>query len=76
VEQPRNPYLCLTIVAMLGACAALCIAGEILCAVRGVTTPGTLQLLASVCIGSLSSFLVAVPRGSTGFTDDRKRLPQ
>ena len=62
----RNPYLCLTIVLVLGAGGILGLAGIILIAYAGHDVPQALIAIVSAAFGSLASFLVMPPRGSVG----------
>jgi hypothetical protein len=62
----RNPYVCLTIVLGLISIAALGTSGLIAAAMTNKPVPESLIAIVSACIGSLSSFLVVIPRGSTG----------
>jgi hypothetical protein len=72
---PRNPYLCLAIVAFLGAAMLLAIGGIIVANSRGLEPSPALVALASGCVGSLSSFLVSVPRGSVGTDQEHVKKP-
>lgn len=63
---PRNPYLCLTIVGMLGGVMLLGMLGIVILSAMGKEPPASLVALASGAAGSLGSFLVSVPRGSAG----------
>lgn len=65
-EAPKNPYVCLTIVAILGSFGLLSLAGIIACVLLGHEAPSALIAIASGCGGNLASFLVSVPRGSLG----------
>ena len=67
--MPRNPYLCLTIVLTLGLTMLLGLGGVILLTFAGKEPPSSLVAVISGCAGSLSSFLVSVPRGSAGWDD-------
>lgn len=62
----KNPYLCLTIVCILGAAGGLCIAGLILLQLYGQKPPDSLIAIASATFGSLASFLVQPPKGQHG----------
>lgn len=64
--QPRNPYLCLAIVVMLGLLAVVATGGIVLANLGGRDSPSSLVAIVSTCIGALASFLVSVPRGSVG----------
>lgn len=68
---PRNPYVCLSIVLTLGLIAVVGIAGVVVSACRGGESSQALVAIVSACVGSLSSFLVAVPRGSHGHGGDQ-----
>lgn len=75
-QQPqRNPWICLTIVGLLGAVALVCVGGIIAASLRGVTPDNTLSFTLGTCIGSLSSFLVNVPRGSVGVPEPQPLGP-
>jgi hypothetical protein len=64
--QPRNPYLCLTIVGFIGVFGAIAIAGMVALCVVGRPIDPSIVGVAIGSLGSLSSFLVSVPRGSMG----------
>lgn len=64
--QPRNPYLCLTVVALLGAALILSVGAVLACVLAGQKPPDLFGYIATTALGSLASFLVAVPRGSVG----------
>lgn len=71
----RNPYLCLAIVTMLGLAGLLCGIGIILLPLYGKPVPESLPVLAGGVLGSLSSFLVAPPRGSAGAGGASAQVP-
>ena len=62
----KNPYVCLTIIIILGAFGLLSLGGIIACALLNKDVPSALIAIASGCGGNLASFLVSVPRGSVG----------
>lgn len=62
----RNPYLCLAIVGCLGLCAVIGTTGIIVSGAVGRGPEPALIAIISACIGSLSSFLVGIPKGSVG----------
>lgn len=62
----RNPYLCLTIVAILGVGGLIGVGGIIGLAACGKPAPEALIAIISGAFGALSSFLVSPPRGSLG----------
>jgi hypothetical protein len=68
----RNPYLCLAIVVGLIVTALSGTWGMVLVALNATDGPALLPALVALgatvttCLGSLSSFLVNVPRGSVG----------
>lgn len=64
--QPRNPYLCLVLVAFLGLAGLLGIGGIIFLAGQGITPPESLVAVSGGALGALSAFLTNVPRGSAG----------
>lgn len=64
--QPRNPYLCLAIVVSMAVCLNVGMIGILLMGYAGKEPPTSAVALVSTAIGSLSSFLVSVPRGSAG----------
>lgn len=63
----RNPYLCLTIVVMLGLGGFVGLLGMIFLAYNNKSAPEALIAVCSASWGSLASFLVMPPRGSVGF---------
>lgn len=65
----RNPWLCLSIVVVLGVCGLVGTAGMILLPAYGKEIPQALVAIVSGALGALSSFLVSPPRGSVGYTD-------
>lgn len=65
---PRNPYICIVIVAILGGAGILNSLGVILLALNGKEAPQAIVALASAALGALASFLVQVPRGTAGAT--------
>ncbi len=61
--MPRNLWLSLTIVGMLGLVALAGTTGIVFTALSGLKqNPPELVAIVSACIGALSSFLVSVPR--------------
>ena len=70
--QPRNPWLCVLIAACIGIVAVAGVVGTILVAMTGHDLPPSLVALAGAALGSLSSFLVSVPRGSIGNEEGSK----
>ena len=62
----RNPWLCIVIAGTLGVVAVTGMVGLVLLPAVGVESTGPLVAIVSGCVGSLSSFLVSVPRGSVG----------
>lgn len=60
--QPRNPWICLTIVLALASIGLVSVIGL---AIDG--TNNALPPLAVGALGALSAFLVNVPRNSVGF---------
>lgn len=70
--QPRNPYICLTIVVTLGLFGLMSVGGIVACALLSKDIPSALIAIASGCGGNLASFLVSVPRGSAGYGTDAK----
>jgi hypothetical protein len=69
VMPPRNPYLCLTIVLTLGITMLVGLGGIIMLTFADKEPPASLVAVVSGAAGSLSSFLVSVPRGSAGWGD-------
>lgn len=67
--QPRNPFICLAIVVTIGVTLLIGVAGMVLLSVNRIDVPASLVAIISTAIGSLSSFLVSVPRGSAGIGD-------
>jgi hypothetical protein len=68
---PRNPYICLAIIATLGTTLLIGTIGIIVLSFYGREPPQALVGIVGIAAGSLSSFLVSVPRGSAGWVDDR-----
>ena len=62
----RNPYLCLTIVVILGTCLIIGMSGIVYLGTHHLEVPPSLTALTAAAFGSLSSFLVSPPRGSVG----------
>jgi hypothetical protein len=73
MKMPRNPYLCLTIVIILGLVSFGGLAGIFALAFAGRPVPESLIAITSGAAGSLGSFLVMPPRGSVGMADDRSQ---
>lgn len=65
-QPPRNPWICLTIVVILGLFGLLSLGGIIACSLMQRDVPSALIAIASGCGGNLASFLVSIPRGSVG----------
>ncbi len=63
---PRNPWICIAIIGILGVVAVGGLAFIGVLALQGKPGSGELNLLVGGAMGSLSSFLVQVPRGSVG----------
>jgi len=57
----RSPYVCVSIVAILGAVAIIGSAGVVACAMLGKESPPALVAIVSTTLGSLASFLVHIP---------------
>lgn len=64
--QPRNPYLCLTIVVALAVAGLVGLVGMMGLTYAGREVPQAAVAIVSGAFGSLASFLVSVPRGSAG----------
>lgn len=73
--QPRNPWLCVSIVAFLGSGLLVGVGGIVACSLTGRDPHTSLSHIAIGCFGALASFLVAVPRGSVGYGADGKSKP-
>jgi hypothetical protein len=69
----RNPYLCLTIVCLLGAIAIISLVGIIVLAAFNKEPPGALISIASGSMCSLGTFLVSPPRGSVGYDESHQQ---
>lgn len=63
---PRNPWVCILIISILGLVAIGGTVGMVLLPIYGKPVAGELNVLVGGALGSLSSFLVQVPRGSVG----------
>lgn len=68
----RNPWLCILIVAFLGLGAVGGTFGLVYLSLNDKDVPGSLVSVMSLCYGSLSSFLVAPPRGSIGIPESKQ----
>jgi cation transporter-like permease len=68
--MPRNPYVCLSIVLGLILIAFVGVSGLVATNLLGHDSPRDLVAIVSTAIGSLSSFLVTVPRNSVGFAPE------
>ncbi len=64
----RNPWLCITIVLMLGSFGLLCGVGIIILPMCGKPVPDSLNTMGGMALGALAAFLVNPPRGSVGMT--------
>jgi hypothetical protein len=79
--MPRNPYVCLVIVASLGGMGIGGLVGLVLIAIFGREGPALLPALMAVgqvagqAGGALASFLVQVPRGSVGLPEGTTPAP-
>lgn len=71
---PRNPYICLAIVLLLGFTVILGTGGMLFLAFHKCETPQAVVAVVSGAAGSLASFLVQVPRNSVGGDDPASRL--
>jgi hypothetical protein len=67
--MPRNPYICITIVGIMGTVSVLGLVGIFVLALFGKQSPESMITIVAGAVGALSSFLVQVPRGSVGFDD-------
>ena len=74
--QPRNPYICITIVGIMGTVSVLGLVGIFVLALFGKQSPESMITIVAGAVGALSSFLVQVPRGSVGFPDSDPPPPQ
>ena len=74
--QPRNPYICITIVLFMGTVSVLGLVGIFVLALFGKQSPESMITIVAGSVGALSSFLVQVPRGSVGFGDPDPPPPQ
>jgi len=73
----RNPWLCVTVVLMLGLLAIGGMFGIIFLALRGVPVPESVITITAAAAGGLSTFLVSPPKGSVGLgTADPKGQPR
>lgn len=69
--MPRNPYVCLAIIISLAVTLLIGTCGMVWLAVLSKEPPSALVAVVSASIGSLSSFLVSVPRGSVGLPEGK-----
>lgn len=69
----KNPWLCLTIVGVLGMSVIVGLIGIIALALYDKQSPESLVGVVSTAIGALASFLVSIPRGSVGVQDVRTK---
>lgn len=68
LNQARNPYLCLVIVAFMGVALLGGLAGIVFLAAIGKECPDALKFIAGTALGGLGSFMVAVPKVAVGIS--------
>jgi len=69
----RNPWLCISIVIILGLGGIIGLSGLIGLANAGKPTSEALIAIVAGCFGNLASFLVMVPKGSVGVGEGHHR---
>ena len=71
--QPRNPWLCVSIVFIIGLMGLTSDIGILWLSMLGKDPPQSLVAIGSGAMGALASFLVSVPRGSVGYDTQQTR---